>query len=351
MHYYLEEPAMDVHDIIKKSRNGEGFTKEEVVDMLAFPTSSIENAILMGEAGRLSRELSGNTAEVHGQFALNLAPCPVNCEFCAFASQYDIFKEPIELSVEECINYAKQFDDTPESTSLFLMTTANYDFGKFLEIAAEIKKIMKPDSYMVANVGDMSPKRAAQMKEVGFHGVYHAIRMGEGSSTKVAVNQRLKSIRNFQDAGLIVGTCVEPIGPEHTNEQIADHILLAASFDPAFSGAMRRITIPGSDLEKHGMISELRIAQIVAVTRLATPRNIIGNCTHEPNVMGAYAGANLFWAESGGNPRDTKEKTEEGGRGMSVGDCANLFKDADWNVHTGSSNYYNKTHSVLAQPE
>ncbi|PLX67117.1 MAG: radical SAM protein [Denitrovibrio sp.] len=341
---------MDIHDIMKKSRAGEQFTKDEVVQMLSFPTNSIETAIIMGEAGKLSRELSGNKAEVHGQFALNLAPCPVNCEFCSFASQYDIFKDPIELTVEQAIDYAVKFDNTPENTSVFLMTTANYDFGKLMEIAAEVKKSLKPESYMVANVGDMSASRAQKMKDVGFHGVYHAIRMGEGTATKVSINQRLKSIRTFQDTGLIVGTCVEPVGPEHTNEQIADHILLAGSFDPAFSGAMRRITIPGSDLEKHGMISELRIAQIVAVTRLATPRSVKGNCTHEPNVIGAYAGANLFWAESGGNPRDIKEKTEEG-RGMSVGDCANIFKEADYDVLTGNSNYLNKRHAVLAQPE
>jgi len=341
---------VDIHDIMKKSRAGEQFTKDEVVQMLSFPTNSIETAIIMGEAGKLSRELSGNKAEVHGQFALNLAPCPVNCEFCSFASQYDIFKDPIELTVEQAIDYAVKFDNTPENTSVFLMTTANYDFGKLMEIAAEVKKSLKPESYMVANVGDMSASRAQKMKDVGFHGVYHAIRMGEGTATKVSINQRLKSIRTFQDTGLIVGTCVEPVGPEHTNEQIADHILLAGSFDPAFSGAMRRITIPGSDLEKHGMISELRIAQIVAVTRLATPRSVKGNCTHEPNVIGAYAGANLFWAESGGNPRDIKEKTEEG-RGMSVGDCANIFKEADYDVLTGNSNYLNKRHAVLAQPE
>lgn len=341
---------MDIHDIIKKSRSRDAFTKEEIIGMLSLDPKSVETGLIMAEAGRFSRELTGNKAEVHGQFALNLAPCPVNCEFCSFASQYDIFKEPIELSPEEAVDYAVKFDDTPENTSVFLMTTANYDFGKFMEMAAEVKKNLRPDTYMIANVGDMPADRAKKMKDAGFHGVYHAIRMGEGSSTKVSVNKRLKSIRNFQDAGLIVGTCVEPVGPEHTNEQIAEHIMLAASFDPAFSGAMRRITIPGSDLEKLGMISELRIAQIVAVTRLATPASVIGNCTHEPNVMGAYAGANLFWAESGGNPRDIQEKTEEG-RGMSVGDCAEIFKEADWDVYTGDTRYYNKTHSVLAQPE
>jgi biotin synthase len=345
-----EDFKLDIHDIIKKSANAEAFTKEEVIAMLSFSPTSREAALIIGEAGRVARELTGNKAEVHGQFALNLAPCPVNCQFCSFASQYDIFTEPKEMTTQESVDYAKMFDDTPENAAVFLMTTANYDFGKFIETAQEVKKNLRKDTLMVANVGDMSAKRAAQMKEAGFHGVYHAIRLGEGSATKVSINQRLKSVRSFQEAGLIVGTCVEPIGPEHSNEEIAEHILLAASFDPAFSGAMRRITIPGSELEKYGMISELRIAQIVAVTRLATPRTVLGNCTHEPNVMGAFAGANLFWAEVGGNPRDVKEKTEEG-RGMSVGDCANLFKEGDWEVSTSPSAYFLKEHKVFAQPE
>ncbi len=339
---------MNVHDIIKKVRNREPFTHGEVVSMLEIDPKSLEAHLLMGESARFSRELTGNTAEVHGQFALNLAPCPVNCRFCAFAAKYGIFKEPKELTVQEAVEYAKGFDNADENAAVFLMTTANYDFGKFIEISQEVRKILRPETLMIANVGDMSPEQAVKMKSAGYNGTYHAIRMGEGDKTNAPVKQRLKSIRAFQDAGLIVGTCVEPVGPEHTNDEIAEKILLAASFDPAFSGAMRRITIPGSDLEQYGMISELRLAQIVAITRIATPATVAGNCTHEPNVMGAAAGANLFWAEVGANPRDTNEKTEEN-RGMSVADCSKLFAEADWNVGKRPSVYYKKTHRVLAE--
>lgn len=339
---------MNIHDIIKKTKNQDTFTRDEVISMLSLDPKSLETAILIGEASRISRKITDNTAEVHGQFALNLSPCPVNCEFCAFSSNSGIFKEKKELTVDECVAYAKNFDNTPENASIFLMTTANYDFGKLIEIATEVKKILKNDTPMIANVGDMTPEKVQKMKDAGFIGAYHAIRMGEGDSTKAPVKQRLRTIRNFQDAGIIVGTCVEPIGPEHTNEEIADKILLAASFDPAFSGAMRRINIPGSTLEKYGMITELRLAQIVAVTRIATPFSVKGNCTHEPNVLGAVAGANLLWAEVGGNPRDTAEKTEES-RGVSVDDCAKMLKEAEWQVTTEPSSFYNKTHNKFAE--
>jgi len=339
---------MNIHDIIKKVNNREAFTQQEIVSMLEIDPRSREAALLMGESSRISRELTDNTAEVHGQFALNLAPCPVNCRFCAFAAKYGIFKEPKELTVQECVDYALGFDNSEENAAVFLMTTANYDFGKFIEISSEVRKVLRPETLMIANVGDMTAEQAKRMKDAGFNGTYHAIRMGEGEKTNAPVKNRLRTIRAFQDAGLVVGTCVEPIGPEHSNEEIAEKILLAASFDPAFSGAMRRINIPGSDLEQYGMISELRLAQIVAVTRIATPMSVLGNCTHEPNVLGAMAGANLFWAEVGGNPRDTKEKTEEN-RGVSVADCSKLLSEAEWQVAKQPSAYYNKKHGKLAE--
>jgi biotin synthase len=87
------------------------------------------------------------------------------------------------------------------------------------------------------------------------------------------------------------------------------------------------------------MISELRMSQIVAVTRLAMPRSTLGNCTHEPCTLGAIAGANLFWAEVGANPRDITENTEEG-RGGTTPHCRDVYHEADWQVYKGPSRYY-----------
>jgi biotin synthase len=93
------------------------------------------------------------------------------------------------------------------------------------------------------------------------------------------------------------------------------------------------------------MISEVRMAQIVAVTRLAMPRSVRGNCTHEPCTLGGLAGANLFWAEVGANPRDVKEKTEEG-RGDTVEECHKMFRECGWGLLEGPSRYFGKTRSV-----
>ena len=181
-----------------------------------------------------------------------------------------------------------------------------------------------------------------KIKETGYSGVYHALRLREGLDTTLSPNARKNSIRNFQEAGLGVGTCVEPVGPEHSNEELAEAILFTGSFNPSFSGAARRIAIAGTQMASRGMISELRLAQIVAVTRLGVPRNVLGNCTHEPCTLGAIAGANLFWAEAGANPRDVEEKTEEG-RGETVESCKRIFRESEWSVWDGPSRYYNRS--------
>lgn len=179
-----------------------------------------------------------------------------------------------------------------------------------------------------------------EIKDTGYSGVYHALRLREGRDTSLSPKTRQESIRNFQEAGLSVGTCVEPIGPEHTNDELAEAILFTASFNPSFSGAARRITIPGARIASRGMISELRMSQIVAVTRLGMSQTVLGNCTHKPCSLGAIAGANLFWAEVGANPRDVEKKTEEG-RGETTERCKRIFHESGWEVWDGPSRYYN----------
>jgi biotin synthase len=330
---------MGINDILQKSRDTEPFDKDELIEMLSLPPDSTESYLLMAEANRISKELTENKAEVHAQFSLNLAPCPSNCSFCSFAIKNGVFEQETEISPEEAVSFAKQFE-RDGANAIFVMTTANYPFSKFIEVSQEIKKNLRDETTLIANIGDQSLENAKKLKQAGHTGVYHALRLREGIDSGLSPENRKKSIRNFQEAGLKVGTCVEPIGPEHTNEEIAELILFTGLFNPSYSGAARRIAIPGTEMASLGMISELRMAQIVAVTRLGIPKTVLGNCTHEPCTLGGIAGANLFWAEVGANPRDIKERTEEG-RGETVESCRNIFRECGWDIWELSSRYYN----------
>ncbi|ASQ89686.1 radical SAM protein [Prosthecochloris sp. GSB1] len=331
---------MRVGEILKKRRSGEVLSREELVYLLSLPTDAAETYMVMAEANRLSAELSGGKAEVHAQFALNLAPCPCDCLFCSFAKVNDVFHEATELTVEQAVSHARRFE-ADGANAIFIMSTAGYPFERFIEMGGEIRRNLHPATTLIANIGDQSLKHAETLRDAGFAGVYHALRLREGTDSTLSPEKRKESIRNFLEAGLEVGTCVEPVGPEHTNGELAEMIEFTASFNPAYSGAARRIPIPGTAMARRGLISELRMAQIVAVTRLGMPDSVTGNCTHEPCTLGAIAGANLFWAEVGANPRDVEEKTEEG-RGETVDDCRAIFHESGREVLDGPSLFYNR---------
>ena len=330
---------MNIHDLIRKSQDGEQLSRKELICLLSKSPDSSESYLVMAEANRISKELTGNRAEVHAQLALNLAPCPCNCLFCAFAQKNGVFSKETRLTADEAVAYAQQFEKDG-ANAVFVMTTAQYPLGLFLEMSKEIRKNLASKTVLIANIGDQSLANARKIKDTGYSGVYHALRLREGIDSGLSSEKRKKSIHNFQEAGLKVGTCVEPIGPEHTNEELSDMIIYTASFNPSYSGAARRIPIPSTEIAKRGTISELRMAQIVAITRLGMPRTVLGNCTHEPCTLGGLAGANLFWAEVGANPRDTKEKTEEG-RGETVETCRRIFHECGWDIYQGPSRYYN----------
>lgn len=329
---------MNISEIFKKTYAGDVLSREELVFLLGLAPDSPESYRIMAESVRLSKELTGSQAEVHAQFAVNLAPCNCECLFCSFARVNKVFKTSFESSPEQAVAYARQFEEDG-ANAVYMMATAQYPFERFLEMACEVKRHVKPETVLIANIGDQSYENAVRLKDAGIAGVYHAVRLREGVDTNLPVNKRLRSIDNFKEAGLAVGTCVEPVGPEHSNEELAERIMLCASLEPAFSGAARRISIPGTEMAARGMISELRMAQIVAVTRLGTPRTVAGICTHEPCTLGAVAGATLFWAEYGANPRDIEKKTEEG-RGETVAGCRAVYHESGWGAWSGPSRYF-----------
>ena len=312
--------------------------REQLERLLEIPLFSTESAVLQAASRQLSEQASNGRAEVHAQVAVNVGPCPRECLFCAFAACHGLFPDQKETPLEYVLAQARAFEEHG-ANAIYLMATGVYPFSRFLERGSEVRRALSPETLLIGNVGDFAYPQAVQLRDAGFAGVYHAVRLGEGEVTGIPVERRLRTIEAARDAGLIVGTCVEPVGPEHTTEQLVESILLARDVHPAFAGAARRIPIPGTALAPYGMVSEAQMAHLLAVIRLVMPLEVRGHCTHEPSVVGAAGGANLFWAEAGANPRDTLERTEEG-RGLTVARCRELFGEADWGCLDGPSGFF-----------
>ena len=325
-------------EIVSKSLHGAVLTKEEIARLFRIPLFSSESAMILAAAREKSERASNGLAEVHAQVGLNVAPCPNNCLFCSFAARNGIFTEQFELPVAEAVDQAKIFEEDG-ANAIFLMGTADHPFEKFIEVSQEVRKSLRPETVLVANVGDFDREQARRLKDVGFAGIYHAVRLGEGRDTRIPVEKRLKTFRNAREVGLLLGTCVEPVGSEHTIEELVEKTIITREAQAVYSGSARRIPIPGTEMARFPIVSEARMAHILGVVRLALSDDVAGNCTHEPNVIGAAAGANLLWAEAGANPRDTEKKTENQ-RGMTVRDCIRIFEEAEWTVLQGPSRFY-----------
>jgi len=325
-------------DLVKKASDGGLLDREELIFLFSADPHLPAAGYLRAAADRMTRAACGGEAEVHAQIGLNTAPCPRNCRFCAFAAVNRIFRESSEIPVEAVAEMASRAE-ADGANAIFIMATADYPFGRYLETTQEIRSRLRPETVMIANVGDFEVGEGRRLKETGFSGIYHAVRMGEGKQTTIPPESRLATFRAAEESGLLLGTCVEPVGPEHTPEELVEKTLIGREASPCYSGTARRITIPGSSLAEQGMISEFTMAYQVAVVRLAMGPRVRGNCTHEPNLLGAASGANLFWAEVGANPRDTRAETAEG-RGLGVAACRKILEEADYRVLEGPSRIY-----------
>lgn len=321
--------------IINKALDGTLITRGEVVDLLSVKHGTLEAAAIQIAGRRLTEELCDGEAEVHGHIGLDATPCPNDCKFCSFAASAGIFKGRNEFAVEEVVAAARDFAEAGIN-AIYLVTTETYDREKFLEMGAAVKQVAG-DIPLVANVPDFDYDYALELKRAGFEGCYHVIRFGEGVYTRCSVEARHRTMRAAKEAGLALGNCIDPIGPEHSPDEIADLIMIARDYEVAFSGAMRRNTIPDTVFSQYGNIPYTRLADYVGAVALATGTGIPGNCTHEPSLLTVQGGANIIWAERGSSPRDV---SVENTRGLDVADCHDIYKETEWPVHTGPSRFY-----------
>jgi biotin synthase len=328
--FHMQKQPIIFSDIIEKAENFQMLTRNELITLLGYSEISHEADKIRSTANQISRKRFENKGIILGQIGYETSPCSGNCQFCAFAKDYTT-QGTNTLFQEELFQQASEFLAHRSLFALFLMATHDFKFEVLLNTIAALKPILRPDVRFVVNIGDFDRSQAEELKSSGVSGAYHVLRLREGEVTDLNPEQRRQTIIALREAGIDWYYCCEPVGPEHTAEEIVDQILLGREFEAFQHAGMRRVLLPNSPLAKLGIISELRLAQVTAVVSLA----MIGNerlesiAVHEPNTLGLCSGANAVYAESGANPRDLDTKTERG-RGHSVCDCAQMLLECGY---------------------
>jgi biotin synthase len=317
-----------VERILDAALNGKPPTKEDCEFLLTFSETSIEASMIRAVADAISRQRFGNEGIVLGQIGVEISPCPGKCKFCSFGEGHTTFESGM-MSENDILASTANFTNSGELYALFLMTMHTFDFHRLLDIVTLVRRKIPQETQIVVNIGDFDSPQAVDLKAAGVNGAYHICRLREGLDTALDPAQRKRTIRTIKDCGLDWYYCCEPIGPEHSPEELAEQIFLGIEYGCFQHAAMRRVYVPSAPLAPYGQISELRLAQVVAVVTLATL-----NCSgmrsiavHEPNLLGLAAGANTVYAETGANPRDTEEDTS-GHRGLDISACKQMLYEA-----------------------
>lgn len=307
--------AGTVSEILQQAEDAAGIDRASAKTLLQLDPLSREGYALMETANRLSRMTFKNKGESHFHIGVNVEPCPMDCRFCSLTRGAGIFTERMEFSPDRILAWARMAE-SHSADALNLMTTGTYSFERLLELGRMLKAAVSTP--LVANTRDIDHEEGERLLAAGFVGFYHAVRLGEGKDTPFRRERRIRTIQVLRDVGLRWMNCVEPLGPEHSHEEIIELMFLAREYRATYSGVMRRINFPGSPMGRYGMVSEPELAKVTAVSRLVMGDVPSAHCTHEPNTTSLIAGANLLFPEVGSSPRDDRPDSSEG-----------IAKDAD----------------------
>jgi biotin synthase len=301
----------------EKALSGQVLTEKEIIELLSIELGSKEDEELRQAAREVAKIKTNNIAYIWSAIGADYIPCPMNCKFCSFGEEWGIIKDKVRYTTKEIIEKARYFIEKG-ARFIVLRTTEFYSIPKLIKIVKRMRKEIPGNYEVILNTGELDMTISNMMYEEGINGIYHACRIREGIDTPFEVDVRKNTMNNVKRSKLDLISLVEPIAPEHTNEEIAKNFLNIVSCEATISGAMARIPVKGTPLGDTEMISESRLAQIIAVLRLSGGNVVKDICVHPVSLEALNSGANVMVVETGAVPRDANLES-------------NSWKDIDMN--------------------
>lgn len=288
-----------IEGLLAEAAEGRAISKAEAKTLLSLPEDSLEAALLRSTADHVSRRRFGNHALLLGQIGVDMEPCDGDCAFCFFAKSHTSIQASV-LPTEEVIARCERFA-AGGAQGVFLMTMHRFGFEWFRDLCVTLRRSIPAHLEILANVGDVNLSQLRELRDVGVSGAYHVCRLREGIDSCMTAAQRRATIERILESGMAWYNLCEPIGPEHTADELAEQIWLGVELPCRQHGAMQRFPVPGSPLYAHGQISLARLGQTVAVVALATAhkKETASIAVNVSNIVGLFSGANAFFPEAG----------------------------------------------------
>ncbi len=279
-------------------------------------------------ADRRMRVISGNRARLYATIGVDATPCARSCGFCSHGAQWGVYPDSYELTPEQvCALAAKMGAFEPDWFTL--RTTQDYGNERLCELVRAVRRVLPARTQVVVNTGEFDLAGARALSSAGVSCAYHTFRLREGEDTGIAASDRLETLRIIQESGLNLFALVEPLGPEHRDEEIVEAAFRLKQFDVALSGCMARVPVAGTPLARHGKVSDERVVRTVALTRLISGSEVAAICVHPPLPAALRAGANTMVVECGAVPR-AEQPGQAVWRGFDFAAAGKLFTEAGY---------------------
>lgn len=299
-----------VYGLIDRARenclSGRVMERESIIRLLELPPESEEAEYLRRRANEAAMEITGGHAYLWGAMGIDFVPCPVSCDFCSFGEKWGIVKDSRVYSNEEIV---RQMSDFVQAGAHYIVirTTEFYSIDDLCAKVRMLKERISGNYEIILNIGEFDEKEALQMWQAGVSGVYHAVRLREGTDTGLDPVVRNDTMDAVRRSPLKLISLVEPVGPEHSSEEITDNFLNIIRHEASITGVMARFPVPGTPLgDRYARVSDERVAQIAAVLRLAAGTRVRDICVHPASELAISGGANVTVVELGAVPRDSK---------------------------------------------
>lgn len=298
-----------LEDVLRRSEAGQRLTRAEALVAMDLGLDGGVVRRLLAAADRRMRAISGGRGRIWAAVGVDAMPCPRNCRFCSHGAAWGVYEEPFELSAAEvCAQVRRLAADRPDWVTLRF--TQDYGIERVCGLGRTVGPLLPKGTVLVANTGEFSHAEAAALRQAGFGCVYHTYRLREGQDTGILPAERLQTLAAIRDTpGLALAALVEPVGPEHTDEEIVEAAFRLREYGVSLSGVMARVPVPGTPLASRGRAAEERILRAVAMTRLISGPEVGAICVHPPFPAAFQAGANTLVVECGAIPRDSEAES------------------------------------------
>lgn len=319
-----------VRGIIARALDGEQPSIDEAVYLLNLDPAGSDAAWVRAAANNITRARCDNAGAIFGQIGIDVYPCEADCQFCSFGRTHTGFKGHSTLDLDTIERKAREFADGGDLCGMWLMTMASFDREYYLEAVRRVRSAIPASTRIYTNIGDVDQDYLQKLKDAGIYGCYHVIRLGEGEVTKIDPSVRQRTIDAIREVGLHLQDCCEPIGPEHTAEDIAAHLYKTVEKGCIESGVMSRTPVPGTIFEGPG-IPLMKLLLVLAVNAFVMlgVEGVPFMSFNPVTPLGLISGGNRVCAETGANPRDVVADTSSScGIGLDMNACRKMLFDA-----------------------